>query len=184
MRDVLIAELDSVDGAVKVARRVRELGYASVEAYTPFPVPELDEALAIPRTKIPWLVLGAGLSGAGLALLIQWWCNAIDYPINVGGRPLGAYPAWVPIVFETTVLLASFTAFAGPLLASRLPRLVHPVFDLPGFERTSIDRFWILVRDAYVADDDVREEELATLREELTRLGAVVIHGRLEEGKR
>lgn len=184
MRDVLIAELESADRAVTVARRVRELGYASVEAYTPFPIPELDDALGIPRTKIPWLVLGAGLSGAGLALLIQWWCNAIDYPIDVGGRPLGSYPAWVPIVFETTVLLASFTAFGAPLLASKLPRLVHPVFDLPGFERTSIDRFWILIADAYVAEEDVREEELATLREELTRLGAVVIHGRLGEGVR
>jgi hypothetical protein len=185
MPDVLIAELESPAGAVATARRVRELGYRRVEAYTPFPIPDLDVALDIPRTKIPWLVLVGGLTGCGLALLIQWWTNAWDYPLNVGGRPLGSYPAWVPIIFETTVLLASFTAFGACLLASKLPRLAHPIFDLPGFERTSIDRFWIVIGDAFAADEDVRAEELATLRRELSRLGANVIQARLgEEEKR
>lgn len=183
MRDVLVAELDSPEAAVAAARRVRELGYARLEAYTPFQIPELDVELEIPRTKIPFIVLAAGLAGAGVALLIQWWTNAIDYPINVGGRPMFSIPADVPIVFETTVLFAGCTAFAAVLLANRLPRLHHPIFELPGFERTSIDRFWIVVGDAYSAADDVRDEELSTLRDELTRLGASVFHGRVERDR-
>lgn len=182
MVEVLIAELDSPESAIGVARCVRRLGYRRVEAFTPFPIPALDEALEIPRTKLPYVVLAAGLSGLGIALLIEWWTNAFDYPLDVGGRPLGSYPAWVPIIFETTVLVASLTAFATVILLSRLPRLHNPLFDLPGFQRTSIDRFWILIGDAYSAAGDVRDEEVALLRRELTAFGAVIIRGRLPGG--
>ena len=180
MREVLVAELDSPEGVIAVARRVRELGYVHLEAYTPFPIADLDAALAIPRTRIPFIVLGAGLTGAAVALLIQWWTNAIDYPINVGGRPLNSVPTHVPIVFETTVLFAAFAAFVSVLLAARLPRLHHPIFDLPGFERTSIDRFWIVIGDAFAGAEDVRDDQVAELTGELDRLGAPVIRGRLE----
>ena len=171
MRDVLVAELDSPDAVVAAARRVRELGYTRVEAYTPFPVPELDDALAIPRTRLPVLVFLAALGGASLALLAQWWTNAFDYPIDVGGRPPFSIPTNVPIVFETTVLFASLASFAAVLLGARLPRLHDPLFDLPGFERTRIDRFWLVVTDAF------HEEELASLIDTLEKLGAVVTRG-------
>lgn len=184
MRDVIVAEVDSPERAILAARRVRELGYTRIEAYTPFPIPELDEALAIPRTRLPYLVLLAGLAGAGLALFLQWWMNGIDYPIDVGGRPNASIPTNIPIVFETTVLFASGASFALVLLGAKLPRLHHPVFDLPGFERTSIDRFWIVVGDAYSADDDVLDEELAMLKDELHRIGAVVTRGRMELERR
>jgi hypothetical protein len=191
MREVLVAELDSPEGVVAAARRVRALGYSRVEAYTPFPIPELDDALAIRRTRIPILVLLAGFTGAGLALLIQWWTNAFDYPLEVGARPPFSLPADVPIVFETTVLLASITAFAAVLLAARLPRLHDPLFDLPGFERTRIDRFWIVIADAFFmtsdiaeAEDEHRAEVLRTIQKDelrklvgsLEELGAVVTH--------
>jgi len=184
VRDVVIAELETPEAAVAAAKRVRQLGYARVEAFSPFPIPELDEALPIERTKIPWLALAAGGAGAGLALLVQWWTNAVDYPLNVGGRPLFSIPTGVPIVFETTVLFAALTTFAAVLLGSRLPRLHHPVFDLPGFERTSVDRFWIVIGDAYAADDDVRDEELGLLDQELTGLGAVVMRAQIDGGLR
>ncbi|MDF2693043.1 MAG: ABC-type Fe3+ transport system protein [Labilithrix sp.] len=184
MRDVIVAEVDSPERAILAARRVRELGYARIEAYTPFPVPELDEALAIRRTRLPFLVLLAGMAGAGVALFLQWWMNGIDYPIDVGGRPRASIPTAIPIVFETTVLFAAGAAFALVLLGAKLPRLHHPVFDLPGFERTSIDRFWIVVGDAFSADDDVLDEELAMLKDELHRIGAVVMRGRMELERR
>ena len=183
MREVLVAELDSPERAIAVAWRARELGYVRIEAYTPFPIADLDVALAIPRTKLPFVVLGAGLTGAAVAFLIQWWTNAIDYPINVGGRPLNSIPTHVPIIFETTVLFAAFAAFVSVFLAARLPRLHHPIFDLPGFERTSIDRFWIVIGDAFSAAEDVREDELAELTGELDRLGATVTRARIERDR-
>lgn len=166
MSEVLIAALESPEGVVEAARRVRALGYDRVEAYTPFPIPELDDALAIRRTRLPYLVFAGGLFGATAALLIQWWTNAFDYPIDVGGRPAFSIPADIPIVFETTVLLASFTAFAGVLLGARLPRLHDPVFDLPGFERTSVDRFWIVISDAFFLDDEIRVAEASNPKDE------------------
>lgn len=177
MAETVVAEFDSPERVVAAARRVRALGYSRIDAFTPFPIPALDEVLAIRRTRLPYLVLVGGLSGAVIAFVIQWWTNAIDFPINVGGRPPNSLPTDVLIVFETTVLLASFTAFAAALLGSRLPRLHHPVFDLPGFERTTLDRFWITIGDAYANTGDVLDEELALLDEELARLGPVAIHG-------
>ncbi|MBX3206305.1 MAG: DUF3341 domain-containing protein [Labilithrix sp.] len=183
MRDVIIAELDSPERAVQAARSVRALGYRRVEAFTPFPIPELEDVLGVRRTRLPYLVFFAGLSGAALALLVQWWTNAVDYPIDVGGRPKSSLPTDMLIVFETTVLLAALTAFAAVLVGSRLPRLHDPLFDLPGFERTSLDRFWILIGDAYDDDADVLDEALDLLDGELARLGAVVTRARLPEGR-
>lgn len=165
MGDLVIAELESADLAVGVALRLRELGYANLDAVTPFPVAELDEIFAIRRTKVRWLVLAAALAGVALAFLVIHWTNAVDYPLNVGGRPLDSYPANVPIIFETAVLLGSFAAFAGVLVGSGLPRLHHPLFEIEGFERTTVDRFWVLVRGV---------EDRAKLRAELERMGAVV----------
>ena len=183
MRDVLVAELDSPERAVVTALRARELGYVRLEAYTPFPIAALDAALDIPRTRIPVVVLGAGLTGAAVALGIQWWTNAVDYPLDVGGRPLFSIPADIPIVFETTVLFAALAAFASVLLAGRLPRLHHPIFDLPGFERTSVDRFWVVIGDAFTGADDTREDEVAELTSELEHLGARVIRARVERDR-
>ncbi len=174
MREVVVAELESPDAVVEAARRVRDLGFVRVEAYTPFPIPALDVALELRRTRLPVLVLLAGAGGLALALGVQWWTNAFDYPLNVGGRPAFSIPTDVPIVFETTVLLASFVAFAGVLVGARLPRLHDPLFDLPGFERTKIDRFWLVVGDV------VRERELPELIGALEGAGAVVRRETLE----
>ena len=181
MREVVVAELDSPERIVQAARSVRALGYRRVEAFVPFPIPELDAVLGVRRTRLPYLVLLAGFAGATLALLIQWWTNAIDYPINVGGRPLSSLPTDMLIVFETTVLLSAGTAFATVLFGSRLPRLHDPIFDLPGFERTSLDRFWIVIGDAYDMDNTVLDEALGLLDGELARLGAVVTRARIGE---
>jgi hypothetical protein len=203
MGKLIIAEVDSPDAVIEAARRARELGYGRVEAYTPFPIPELDEVLAIRRTRLPWLVLLAGVLGATIALLVQWWTNAFDYPINVGGRPRFSALSDVPIIFELTVLSGAFAAFGAVLIGARLPRLHDPMFDLPGFERTRIDRFWIVIADAYLMDDDILEAERATppdeprsamlrsvQRDELAKLeatleevGAVVTRGQIGAGR-
>ncbi|MCW5834442.1 MAG: DUF3341 domain-containing protein [Labilithrix sp.] len=181
MGEVIIAELDSPERVVQAARSVRALGYARVEAFTPFPIPELEDVLGVRRTRLPRLAFVAGLGGASLALLVQWWTNAVDYPLDVGGRPTSSLPTDVLIVFESAVLFAAITAFAAVLVGSRLPRLHDPLFDLPGFERTSLDRFWLLIRDAYDDDAGILDEAQALLDAELARLGAVVTRARLAE---
>jgi len=159
MPDMVIAEFDEPEAAVQAARRVRELGYRDVDAYGPFPVPELSEALAIPRSRVSVLAFLAGGAGATSGIFLQWWCNAFDYPLDVGGRPFASWPTYIVIAFEATVLFAAFATFGAVLLGSKMPRLHDPVFDLPGFERTTLDRFWITIRHADV-------DELAkTLRE-------------------
>jgi hypothetical protein len=165
----VLAVFDSADLVVAAARRARELGHRAVEAYTPFPIAELDEALALGRTKVRWLALAVAFAAGALALFVVHWTNAVDYPLNVGGRPLDSLPADVPIVFESVVLLTALAAFAGVLVGSGLPRLHHPVFEIEGFERTTIDRFWLVVADAETAG------ERTLVERELVRMGAVEV---------
>lgn len=175
MADPVVIELDSPDAVVAAAERLRELGYTALEAYTPFPIPELDEILAVPRTKLPWLALAAGASGALLAYVVLSWTNAFDYRIDVGGRPYDSIPTHIPIMFETCVLLAALTAFGAALLLSGLPRLHHPVFEIDGFERTSVDRFWIVVGELRALGESAPVEEIALLRDELRHVSPLVV---------
>lgn len=160
MIEGIVAEFESEEPFVEALRHLRGLGYSQLEAFSPFPMPDLDDVLPVRRTWIPWVVLVLGITGATVAYLVLWWTNAIDYPINVGGRPFNSVPTHVPIMFETTVLFAGCSAFAAALLGSGLPRLHHPLFELAGFERTNIDRFWIFLRGAVDAEvlDDVQRE--------------------------
>lgn len=151
----LLAEFETPEALLAAARRLREDGFSRLAAYTPFPVEGIDEALAIPRSRVPIAVLLSGLAGGVVAFLVQAWANGIDYPLDVGGRPLFSWPAFVPITFEMTVLAAGFGATIGILVASGLPRLWHPLFEVEGFERATIDRFFLGVDGAdphYVAD--------------------------------
>lgn len=143
MRRGLLAEFGSPEALVAAVAALRELGYAELEAFAPYPVEGLDEALGLRRSRVSTFVLAAGLAGAAAAYLVQWWTNAVDYPLDVGGRPLHSAPAFVPITFETTVLFAALAAFLAPLLLTGLPRLWHPVFEAEGFESASIDGYWL-----------------------------------------
>jgi hypothetical protein len=176
VRDAVVAEFDSPEPAVEAAKKVTELGYSQLDAFTPFPIPELDEALGLARPKVPALALLAGAGGTAVALLVQWWCNAYDYALDVGGRPFASWPTYVVIMFETTVLFAALATFAAVLLGSRLPRLHDEVFDWPGFERTTVDRFWIAIGNIDRSDDGLADRELDELRGELERCGAVAVH--------
>ena len=141
----LLAEFDSPEALVMAARRAREAGYRKMDAYTPFPVEELDDALELGRTGVPTIVLIGGLLGAVLGYSLQYYISVIDYPINVGGRPLHSWPAFIPVTFETTVLLAGLFAVLGMLALNGLPMPYHPIFNAPRFSLASHDRFFLCI---------------------------------------
>jgi hypothetical protein len=147
MRAGLAGELDGAEALLACAREMRRRGYTRLDAHSPFPVPGLEEALAMRRSRLPWVAFAAGLGGLAVAYLIQWWTAAVDYPLDVGGRPAHAAPAYVPICFETMVLFAASVAFFGFFVAARLPALWQPVDEVDGFSRASIDRFFLTVDD-------------------------------------
>ncbi len=155
----ILAELETPEALIAAARALRARGYRRIEAFTPYPVKGLDAALGQGRSRLSWLILGFGLLGAGAAYLIQLACN-LDYPLDVGGRPLHSAPAFIPITFEMGVLGAALSGVLGFFLWARLPRLHSPLFDVPGFERASLDRFWIGVdeRDAGFNPDRVERD--------------------------
>ncbi len=141
----MMAEFDDPDLMLAAIVRVRDAGYRTLETYTPFDMPRTTEALGLGRSRLPLVVFLGGLFGAIIAYWIQWFANTVDYPINVGGRPIHPVPAFIPSTFEGTVLFAAFAGFFGLWVALRLPKLWHPVFEIDGFERATIDRFWIEV---------------------------------------
>lgn len=142
----LMAEFDSPEELLAATRGVYERGYRLIEAYSPFPVKGLAGALGYQRNRVPGVVLTGGLLGGFLGFFIQWYSAVVDYPINVGGRPLNSWPAFIPITFEMTVLGAALAAVFGVLAMNGLPRPHHPVFNVPGFVRASNDRFFLSVQ--------------------------------------
>lgn len=141
----LMAEFETPTELVAAARSAYEAGYRKMDAYTPYPMHELTEALGIRPTKLPFLVLAGGIIGCGTALLMQWFSATIHYPLNVGGRPLASWPMFIPITFELTVLFASLAAVFGMLGMNRLPMPYHPVFNAPRFALASRDRFFLCI---------------------------------------
>ena len=141
----VMAEFDTAEEIVKAARAVREAGYKKTDAYTPYPIHEMDAALGIKKTILPVLIFIGGLLGllGGFGLL--YYTLVIDYPINVGGRPYFSFPAYVPIMFECTVLGAAFTAVFGMIALNGLPQPYHPVFNVPRFELASREKFFLAI---------------------------------------
>lgn len=167
---MLWAEFETGAAAVSAARRLREHGFERLDAITPYPLPELEETLGLGRPRLLLaLVLGAACTGGALAYLLMWWTAAVSYPLDVGGRPLNSFVTDIPIIFETSVLSAAVTAFVATLVLSGMPRLDHPLDGVAGFDRTSIDRFWIGI-------DRSRAPDLASLPGLLEELGASRLH--------
>ncbi len=145
----LLAEFDTAAGIVRAAREVSAQGYRKVDAYTPYPMEELIDALHLHRTRVPLVVLCGGIFGLLFGWGLLYYTAVVDYPINIGGRPVYAWPAFVVPTFETTVLFSAFAALFGMLALNGLPRPYHPVFNVPAFARASRDRFFLAVE----ADD-------------------------------
>ena len=141
----LMAEFETPQGILEATRRAREAGYRDMDAYTPYPVEGLATELGLPSTSVPFVVLVAGLVGAAAGFFMQYWSMAVDYPFNVGGRPLNSWPVFIPITFEVMVLVASLAALFGMLFLNGLPRPHHPVFNVPRFDHASQDRFFLCI---------------------------------------
>ena len=141
----LVVEFDNVDDLLDACVQVRDQGYTKWDSHTPFPVHGIDEAMGIRPTILPWIVLGAGLTGLLTALLLQWWTNAIDYPFLISGKPYFSLPANIPIIFELTVLFSALAAFSAALILNRLPQLHHPLFGNERFKQVTDDRFFLAI---------------------------------------
>jgi len=140
-----LAEFATVDAMRGAVRALRAKGYTRLETYSPYPVPDVLALLDAPRSRLPLAVFVGGLAGAVVSYVVQWYADAWSYPLNVGGRPAHATTAFIPSTFEGTILAAALTAFVGLLVILRLPRPWKPVFEIDGFERATIDRFWVAV---------------------------------------
>jgi hypothetical protein len=156
----LLAEFATPQDLVRAAAAVRDAGYTNWDAHTPFPVHGLDDAMGVRPTRLPYLVLGAGIVGCTSGLIMQWWMNAVDYPLIISGKPFNSLPANIPVAFELTVLLASLTAFIGMLALNALPRFHHPLFANAAFRRVTTDRFFLVIEAKDPRFDRVTTEEL------------------------
>ena len=165
----VLAEFDSPDALKAAAVLMRDAGYRRWDVYSPYPIHGIERSMGVRPTLLPWVVLAGGLTGAGGALLLQWWTNAIDYPLVVSGKPLFSLPAFVPIIFELMVLLAAFAAFGGALAFNLLPQFWHPVFGSERFKRVTRDGFFIGVESR---DGKFNETETTAL---LRNAGATAV---------
>lgn len=141
----ILAEFDTPTEMVDAARQVRDAGYTKTDAFSPFPLHEIDEALGIKRSILPWLVFGGGLTGLITGFALQIYVHYIDYPIIVGGRPHISIPSFVPPSYELTILFAGFAAVFGMLFLNGLPQPYHPVFNVPRFALASREKFFLLI---------------------------------------
>ncbi len=166
MRALVLAEFRGPAPMVAAVEGLRRQGYAALDTYTPYPVHGASEALGLPKSKVPLIALIGGLTGALTAYLGQFWTAAVNYPLDSGGRPAHAPPAFIPITFELGVLLSALSIFFGLLFLMRLPQPYHPAFEIPAFASASKDGFWVSVETADVERDEPR------LREALRAAGA------------
>lgn len=159
----ILGELGSGEEAVAVIRRLRALGYGELDAYMPYPVDGVSEALGLSPSPVRPAGFVAGLTGFTMAYLLQWFANAWSFPINVGNRPAHAPPSFVPISFETLELAAATAVVATFLWLCGLPRLHHPVFERASFRSVSIGGFWVSVTTVHPDRVDQIRDTLRTL---------------------
>ncbi len=155
----VMAQFDSPSTLVAAARETYAAGYRQVNGYSPFPIEELSEAIGFTRTSLPLIVLLGGIIGGVGGFLMQYWMEVIDYPINVGGKPFNSWPAFIPITFECTVLMAAFAAVLGMLALNKLPQPYHPVFNAPNFALATRDSFFLVIESKdpkFVHDEAMR----------------------------
>jgi hypothetical protein len=171
----VLAEYPDAGALTAAAEKVRDAGFRQWDCYTPYPVHGLDQAMGVRPTILPWLVLGAGLTGCAVAVALQWYCNSpqtanpeagllAGYPLVFSGKPYWSLPANIPIIFELTVLFSALMAFFGVWGLARLPRPYFPAFQNARFHRVTDDGFFIIVeaRDREFRLEDVRQLLLDT----------------------
>ncbi len=165
----LLAEFENPAALLKAASAVRDKGMKRWDCHTPYPVHGMDQAMGLKRSKLGWVAGIMGLIGGSFGLWLQWWTSAVDYPLVISGKPFFSLPAFIPVVFELTVLLAAFGAVLGMMHFNRLPRLHHPVFYSERFARATDDGFFISIE---AEDPQFNPSELKEL---LNGLGATSV---------
>lgn len=154
-----MAEFDNVDDLIAASRKVRDAGYSKWDVHSPFPIHGIDAAMGVKMTILPWIVLGGGITGLMGGLLLTYWANAADFTLPflrnlepyqylISGKPVWSLPANIPVMFETTVLLAAFGAVFGMLLLNKLPMFYNPLFNNERFRRVTDDRFFVVIESA------------------------------------
>jgi hypothetical protein len=155
----MLAEFDSATALVAAAHHTHEAGYQKIDAYSPFPVEGLAEAIGFHKNNVPLVVLIGGLIGGLSGYAMQYWISAIAYPINVGGKPYHSWPAFIVVTFEMTILFAVLAAVFGMLALNGLPMPYHPVFNVPRFAFATKDRFFLIVFSSDPQYDGVRTRQ-------------------------
>ena len=164
----IMAEFDNPSDLVAAARQTHEAGYRRVNGYSPYPIEELTEAIGFTRTTLPLIVLVGGILGGLGGFFMQYWMEVIDYPLNVGGKPFNSWPAFIPITFECTILVAAFAAVLGMLVLNKLPQPYHPVFNAPNFALATRDKFFLVIE---ANDPKFRHDETTQFMNTLGAMG-------------
>src|SRR6202162_2967668 len=141
----IMAEFASAQALVDAAKRTHEAGYQRIDAYSPFPIEGLAEEMGFHQNSVPLVVLIGGIVGGLTGYLMQYWMSAVDYPLNIGGKPAHSWPAFIVITFEMTILFAGVSAVLGMLALNGLPMPYHPVFNVPRFALASKNRFFLCI---------------------------------------
>lgn len=165
----IMGEFPTAEELLRAARAAYESGYRKMDAYSPYAVEGLAEAIGFKKTRVPLVVLLGGICGAMTAYGMEWYSAVIDFPLNVGGRPLHSWPAFVPITFELTILFAALAGVIGMLAMNGLPRPYHPVFNVPEFKLASQTRFFLCIE---AADHVFEKNEIENF---LHSLGAISV---------
>ena len=153
----LMAEFDNPTDLVAAANRARLEGYRDMDAYSPMPIEELNEALGIRKTKLPLIVLIGGICGGLGGYMLEYWSSVIAYPLNIGGRPFHSWPQFIPVTFECTILLGGLTAAISMIIMNGLPSPYHPVFNVERFANASRSKFFLCIES-----EDPRFDRTAT----------------------
>jgi len=163
----LVAEFAEADELLAAAEKVFGEGYRKIDAYSPFPIHGLSDAIGFKDNRVPWTVFICGLIGAATGVALQYFVSVMEYPLNIGGRPLFSWPSFVPVTFECTILLSAFGAVFGMILMNGLPKPYHSIFNAPGFERATQDRFFLCIESEDPLFDRTETEKfLLTLHPE------------------
>jgi hypothetical protein len=170
MPAAILAEYETPEALIEAVRHMRTEGHAHLDAYTPYPLVELEDAVGLKPSPVPRYVLIGGILGVFFAWFIQWYPSAVDYPLNVSGFNPNSLPSYVFISFELGILFGGLTAFLAVFALARLPRLWDPIDEVEGFERASVDRFFLLVARTDVESAERQLEATAPLR--VVRMGA------------
>ncbi|MFQ5568822.1 MAG: DUF3341 domain-containing protein [Rhodothermales bacterium] len=168
----VLAEFTDPGALLGAAREVHKAGYKHFDTHSPFPIHGMDRAMGLGQSKVGFITLGGGITGLAIGIWLQWWTSAVDYPINISGKPFFAFEPSIPIIFEVTVLLSAFGAVAGMLFLNGLPRPYNPLFYSRRFVRATDDGFFLHIA---ASDKNFNLEQTGAFLKEIGALGVEVI---------